>query len=119
MVPSAILLEREGQSTVLDYTISLVCGRHKSGAFSLTLIEASDVGDLHHPVAKKIRSPRAFVAAIMSLMDWTELEIDYDVIVKEICVPLRTLDADFAESIVEHIATDRSDVPAGTDKMHA
>jgi hypothetical protein len=119
MVPSAILLEREGRSAVLDYTIGLVCNRHKGGSFSLTLTESSDLGDLHHTVAKRLRSPRAFIDALMSLMDWTELEIDFDVILNEICAPLRDLDAAFADAIVEHIEADREGRPVRTGKLRA
>ncbi len=119
MVPSTIVLEREGRSTVLDYTIRLVCSRHKGGSFSLSLTETSDIGDLHHPVAKRIRSATGFVDAVMSVMGWTELEIDYDVIVDEVCVALRTLDASFADSILDHIAAERSGIRISKGKMRA
>ena len=119
MVLSTKLLERQGTSTVLDYTISLVCDRNKAGAFSLTVVESSDLGEIRSAVAKGIRSPKAFVEAVLSITEWTELKIDFDVIVDEICVPLRKLDSGFAASIVDHVEADPSATPASTGKMRA
>ena len=119
MVLSIKLLEREGRSTVLDYTITLLCTKHKGGTFSLTLVESSDLGDLRHAVGKRIRSARGFVDAVLSLRDWTELDIDYDFITDEICGPLRALDNGFAESVVDYVETDRSGGTVGSGKMRA
>ena len=119
MVLSIKLLEREGRSTVLDYTITLLCAKHKAATYSLTLVESSDLGDLRHAVGKRIRSPKNFVDAVLSLRDWTELDIDYDAIVGEICEPLRNLDADFADSVVNHIENERSGTAARQKAVRA
>jgi len=119
LVLSVKLLEREGRSTVLDYTITLLCAKQKAGTFSLTLVESSDLGDLRHAVGKRIRSPKGFINAVLSLRDWTELDIDYDVIVDEICRPLRNIDADFAEAVIDHVEADRTGTAARQKALRA
>jgi hypothetical protein len=119
LVLSTKLLEREGRSTAVDYTITLFCARHRAGSFSLTLVESSGLGDLRHAVGKRIRSPKGFVDSVMSLREWTELDIDYDIIVDEICMPLRKLDPAFANSVVDHVEADRSGAPVNTRKRRA
>ena len=106
MKSTVTLLEREGRSTVLDYTSRLVCSKRSNGALSLWLTESSDIGSVRRLVAREVRTPAAFVDAVLSVNEWTDLELDYLTIRDELCDRLRKVDPDFAAS-VGHLANDR------------
>jgi len=106
MKTSVTLLEREGRSAVLDYSSRLVCSKRPNGAFSLWLSELSDLGNLRRLIARQVRTPGEFVDAVLSVNDWTDLELDCETIRDVICIPLARLDPDFAR-IVGHLARHR------------
>lgn len=119
MASSVTLLEREGRSTALDYTSTLVCAKLKDGTFSLQLVEYSDIAKLRHPIAKHISTPREFIDAVLSIMGWTDLQLDYDIIVDEMSAPLRDLDPEFSSAVVNQVIADRTGVPTRGKALRA
>ncbi len=106
MKTTITLLERDGRSTVLDYTSRLVCSKQHNGAFTLWLTETSDLGCVRRLIARELSTPGDFIDAVLSVNAWTDLQLDHRTIRDVLCVSFARLDAGFA-MLVGHAARDR------------
>ena len=107
MARTTVLMEREGQSVVDCLTSRLVCTLRKEGSFSLHLRESGGLGSIRHRVAQRIRCPKKFVNALLSLTRWSDLTFDDKEITEEMCARLSKLDPAFADAVAEDVCLRR------------
>jgi len=104
MTKTATLMKQDGNSPVLFWTTKLQCTRHDEGSVSLRVVENSAFGRITRTVATRSSSAAELVHAMMSISDWSDLQIDCGGIVDTICPRLAGLDGGMAEAIAHEAA---------------
>ena len=108
MAISMALIERGHENPALSWTNKIMCTKDDDGSFSLQLIVKGDFGISREPSLKGIRSPEAFVDGLLMVTARSELRFEEEDIVADICIRLHTLDADFADAVIEYVSSNHA-----------
>jgi hypothetical protein len=97
-------MEQDGNSPVLFWTTSLVGTGHEDGSVSLWVVEESAFGRVTHKVATRVATAAELIPALVSLSDWSDLEIGYEEIIGTVVSRLATVQADLADAVESEAA---------------